>query len=83
MPPGPSTAPSRAQAMSWIEGWLGRTQDRRSFDIGQLQANELTHFVAYSPETAANDLLELSPADNETYGPVADWLEDLLVTDEA
>ena len=78
VPPGPSATRVQIRAASWIDRWLGQVQDRRTSDVGPLQGDELSHLIAYSPETAFKDSLELTPATNETYGPVADWLEQLL-----
>ncbi|WP_231499877.1 P-loop ATPase, Sll1717 family [Saccharothrix sp. NRRL B-16314] len=78
IPPGPSAARFRERAVSWIDTWLARVGDRRSSDTGPLQADELTHVIGYSPETAFKDFMDTSVIVNETYGPVADWLEQLL-----
>lgn len=78
IPPGPSAARFRERALSWIDAWLAKAIDRRSSDVGPLQADELTHVVGYSAETAFKDSIDVSTAVGETYGPVADWLEQLL-----
>jgi len=78
VPPGPSSSRVRERALTWIEGWLSEAADRRSPDVGALQADELTHSVSYSADTAFRDFMEISPAIDEAYGPVADWLEQLL-----
>lgn len=77
VPPGPSSDRVRDRALSWVDGWLDKPHGRRSVDLG-LRADELTHTVFYSPETAFRDRVELNPSCQETYGPVADWLEQLL-----
>ncbi|QSB13920.1 ParA family protein [Natronosporangium hydrolyticum] len=78
VPPGPSAATVQDRALSWIDRWLSAAQGRRESAVGPLRADELSHFVRYSPETAFADSLELSTINKETYGPVADWLEQLL-----
>jgi hypothetical protein len=78
LPPGPSSARSRDRALAWVDAWLGESSDRRSSDVGPLQAEELTHCVGYSAETAFRDSVEISSTVNEVYGPVADWLQQLL-----
>jgi cellulose biosynthesis protein BcsQ len=78
VPPGPSAARVRDRALSWIDGWLAKAADRRSSELGPLQADELTHVVDYSADTAFRDFLEASPTVSETYGPVAEWLEQVL-----
>ena len=78
VPAGPSASYVRERALSWIEEWLQEVSHRRPSDLGQLQADELTHFVRYSAETAFSDSLLLTPNNVDTYGPVADWIEQLL-----
>jgi MinD-like ATPase involved in chromosome partitioning or flagellar assembly len=78
VPPGPSAVQVRDRALLWIDIWLERVQDRRSADIGPLQANELTQVVPYSPEIAFKDEVALTDAMDEVYGPVADWIEQLM-----
>ncbi|MEU7616725.1 hypothetical protein AB0B27_11580 [Micromonospora rifamycinica] len=78
VPPGPSAARVRERALTWIDTWLARAADRRSSDVGALQADELTQSVSYSADTAFKDFMEITPAVDEAYGPVADWLEQLL-----
>jgi hypothetical protein len=57
---------------------LSYTQKHRSSEVGQLQGDELVHFVSYSTETAFKDQVDKTAATQEAYGPVADWLEQLL-----
>jgi MinD-like ATPase involved in chromosome partitioning or flagellar assembly len=78
VPPGPSAESVRDRAMLWIDSWLAEMQNRRGSAVGQLQGDELTHLISYSPETAFKDDVSLTEASREVYGPVADWLEQLL-----
>jgi hypothetical protein len=83
VPPGPSAERVRDRATSWIDEWLSHVQKRRSGEVGQLQGDELTYLISYSAETAFTDRLG-SPSDlNGVYGPVADWIEQLLPQAEA
>lgn len=83
IPPGPSAANVRERAAAWITSWFDPVQGRRDPDVGPLRGDELTHFVSYSTEAAFRD--QLLGADNlrDVYGPVADWLEQLLPLDDA
>lgn len=78
VPPGPSATRVRDRAISWIDSWLAPVQDRRSSEVGQLQSDELTELIPYSPEIAFRDKVGLTDASQEIYGTIADWLEQLL-----
>lgn len=78
VPPGPSAQRLQMRAMEWIENWLSAEQGRRTADTGPLLAEELTHFISYSPEVAFQDRVLTSGGISEVYQPVADWLEQLL-----
>ena len=78
VPPGPSAQRLQSRATEWIEEWLSSQQARRTADTGPLLAEELTHFISYSPEVAFQDRVFASGAVGEAYRPVADWLEQLL-----
>jgi MinD-like ATPase involved in chromosome partitioning or flagellar assembly len=78
VPPGPSAVRVRDRALFWIDTWLERVQDRRPADVGPLQGNELTRVVPYSPETAFKNEVTLTDVMDDIYGPVADWIEQLM-----
>jgi len=78
VPPGPSGEQVERRAISWIEEWLSSAQKRRIKEVGPLRAEELTHYVLYSPETAFRDRVTDAPSVRDPYVPVADWLEQLL-----
>lgn len=78
VPPGPSAERVRDRAARWIGQWLEPVQGRRAADVGPLQVDELTHFISYSPDVAFRDLLSDASSLRDAYGPVADWLEQLL-----
>jgi MinD-like ATPase involved in chromosome partitioning or flagellar assembly len=78
VPPGPSASRVRDRAFSWIDEWLNRVQGRRASTLGQLQGDELTQLVPYSPEIAFRDEVTLTDSSRDVYGPVADWLVQLL-----
>lgn len=78
VPPGPSAVKVHERALSWIDAWLEKAADRRVPEVGPLQSDELSHTVGYSADMAFKDFMEVSSVVNETYGPVADWLEQLL-----
>lgn len=78
VPPGPSAVAVRDRALLWIDTWLERVQARRPSDLGSLQANELTHVIPYSSEAAFKDAVSLTDASDDVYGPIADWIEQLM-----
>ncbi|MDG9702492.1 ParA family protein [Streptomyces sp. DH37] len=78
LPPGPSAESVLTRAVTWIDQWIGDAQSRRSEEYGQLRADEITHAVSYSPDTAFRDKVSNGVATREAYGAVADWLEQLL-----
>lgn len=78
VPPGPSATQVRDRALAWIDSWLAPVQDRRSAEVGELQSDELTYLVSYSPDAAFRDEITLSDACKDTYGAIADWVEQLL-----
>ncbi|QFY05899.1 AAA family ATPase [Nonomuraea phyllanthi] len=78
IPPGPSAEQVRDKALTWIDSWLSAVDSRRSPEVGKLQGDELTHFISYAPEVAFRDQVSLTNAIHEAYGPIADWLEQLL-----
>ncbi|GAT67787.1 chromosome partitioning protein ParA [Planomonospora sphaerica] len=78
IPPGPSAQQVRDKALTWIDSWLSSVDDRRSAEVGNLQGDELTHFISYAPEVAFRDQVALTSTTHEVYGPIADWLEQLL-----
>ncbi len=47
-------------------------------DLGPLAADELMHVVSYSADVAFRDLVDDPSPHDPVYGPVADWLEQLL-----
>src|SRR5262249_1161950 len=78
VPPGPSAERVRSRALSWIDGWLGRVYDRRDSGVDQLQGDELTHFISYSPELAYRDQIASGASLGEDYAAIVDWVEQVL-----
>ncbi|MFJ6391283.1 KGGVGR-motif variant AAA ATPase [Streptomyces sp. NPDC091972] len=78
VPPGPSADTVLTRAITWIDHWIGDAQSRRAEEYDPLRADEITHAVSYSPDTAFRDKVSNGVANREAYGAVADWLEQLL-----
>ncbi|MFI2226256.1 KGGVGR-motif variant AAA ATPase [Streptomyces fradiae] len=78
VPPGPSADTVLTRAVTWIDRWIGDAQSRRPEEYDPLRADEITHAVSYSPDTAFRDKVSNGVATREAYGAVADWLEQLL-----
>ncbi|QOV37201.1 ParA family protein [Streptomyces ferrugineus] len=78
VPPGPSAETVLTRAVTWIDHWIGDAQSRRPGEYDPLRADEITHAVSYSPDTAFRDKVSNGVATREAYGAVADWLEQLL-----
>ena len=78
LPPGPSAESIFIRAVTWIDQWIVDAQGRRPDEYDPLRADEITHAVSYSPDTAFRDKVSNGVATHEAYGAVADWLEQLL-----
>ncbi|MGV9521229.1 tyrosine-protein kinase family protein [Streptomyces griseus] len=78
VPPGPSAETVLTRAITWIDHWIVDAQSRRAGGYDPLRADEITHTVSYSPDTAFRDKVSNGVATREAYGAVADWLEQLL-----
>ncbi|MET8058729.1 ParA family protein [Streptomyces microflavus] len=78
LPPGPSAESILTRAITWIDQWIGDAQSSRRQEYDALRADEITHAVSYSPDTAFRDKMSNGVATREVYGAVADWLEQLL-----
>ncbi|MEU0226414.1 AAA family ATPase [Streptomyces sp. NPDC006284] len=78
VPPGPSADTVLTRAITWIDHWIVDAQSRRAGGYDPLRADEITHAVSYSPDTAFRDKVGNGVATREAYGAVADWLEQLL-----
>ncbi|MEV7275398.1 ParA family protein [Streptomyces sp. NPDC093111] len=83
VPPGPSADAVRERAIGWVDGWISEAQRRRPAGFDALRAEEITHTIHYSPETAFRDKVATGAAAREAYGAVADWLEHLLPQPES
>lgn len=83
VPSGPSADTLQRRAIDWIQEWLEPFQTRRSSDLGPLIGEELVHFVTYSADTAFADSISPGPISTAVYGPVADWIEQLLPPESA
>ena len=78
VPPGPSAEAVRNRAVGWVDEWIGTAQSRRSEGYDVLRADEITHTIGYSPETAFRDKVPAHSEGQGAYRPVADWMELLL-----
>lgn len=77
VPSGPSAAAVRTRAAEWIDEWMVTANLSRT-ELGPLAADELMHVVSYSADIAFRDFVDGSSPHDPVYGPVADWLEQLL-----
>ncbi|MFI2612599.1 tyrosine-protein kinase family protein [Kitasatospora sp. NPDC018619] len=78
VPPGPSAETVRDRAIGWIDEWIADAQTRRPAGFDALRADEITHVIGYSPETAFRDKVPVGGGSLDAYKPVADWMELLL-----
>jgi MinD-like ATPase involved in chromosome partitioning or flagellar assembly len=79
IPAGPSATSVIARATEWIDEWMEDVNSSRA-QTAPLRADELMHVISYSSEIAFRDVVLTPKGQDSNYGPIADWLEQLIPT---
>ncbi len=77
MPPGPSSVRLAERAAGWVESWLSPLTAARGAQ-GSLSAVDALHVVNYNADVAFRDQVAVDPAELLAYGPISDWILQLV-----